>query len=231
MESDGKRVSPGCSRIETGVERTLAEGSAEVEIVLEYSFPGESAEGSPEAMSTHYRGIVDFRSDRATLTAGNTSLLLEGAASYQNMPDGVWTHTHQDVRTGQWTCTHPRWALEVLRQGCRSVEPGNQSDAEIELDRERAAGLTHPGLSPDWRLRASTAFDDAGRLHRIEITMAGSASPDAWMRNTVEFTRFDQAAAHIDLPDNSVHLAGYLGLNSPGEDDTAATDLGDSTPR
>ena len=220
MESDGAVASPGCSCIETGVERTLAEGSAEVEIVLEYSFPGESAEGRREAMSMHYRGTVDFRSDRAALAAGDTSLLLEGAASYQRMPDGMWTHTHQDGRTGQWTCTHPRWALEVLRQGCRSVEPDNQPSVEIELDRDRAAGLTHPGLNPDWQLRASTTFDDAGRLHRIEITMAGSASPDAWMRNTVEFTRFDQAAAHIDLPDNSVHLAGYLSLHSRGQDDS-----------
>jgi hypothetical protein len=231
MESDGAVASPGCSRIETGVERTLAEGSAEVEIVLEYSFPGESAEGRREAMSMHYRGTVDFRSDRAALAAGDTSLLLEGAASYQRMPDGMWTHTHQDGRAGQWTCTHPRWALEVLRQGCRSVEPDNQPSVEIELDRDRAAGLTHPGLNPDWQLRASTTFDDAGRLHRIEITMAGSHSPDAWMRNTVEFTRFDQAPAQIDLPANSVHLAGYLGMNSPTQDDITATDLGDSKPR
>ncbi|MGH3971747.1 MAG: hypothetical protein ACRDS9_00240 [Pseudonocardiaceae bacterium] len=209
----------------------MAEGSAEVDIVLEYSFPGESAEGPPEAMSTHYRGTVDFRSDRASLAAGGTSLLLEGAASYQSMPDGVWTHTHQDGRTGQWTCTHPRWALEVLRQGCRSVEPDNQSDVEIELDHDRAAGLTHPGLNPDWQLRASTAFDDAGRLHRIEITMAGFGSPDAWMRNTVEFTRFDQAAAQIDLPAHSVHLAGYLNIDSPGRHGAAAADLGDSKPR
>lgn len=198
------------------MERTLAEGSAEVEILLEYSFPGESAEDPPETMSTHYRGSVDFRSDRAALTSGHTTLLLQGAASYQNMPDGVWTHTHEDSGTGQWTCTHPRWALEVLRQGCRSVEPDKQSDIEIELDRDPVAGLTHPGLNPDWQLRASTAFDDAGRLHRIEITMAGFASPDAWMRNTVEFTRFDQAAKQIDLPANSVHLAGYLGMDSPG---------------
>lgn len=199
------------------MERTLAEGSAEVEIILEYSFPGESAEGPPEAMSTHYCGTVDFRSDRTSLTAGDTSLLLEGAASYQRMPDGVWTYTHQDGQTGQWTCTHPRWALEILRQGCRSVKPESQSDVEIELDHDRAAGLTHPGLNPDWQLRASTAFDDAGRLHRIEITMADSASPDAWMRNTVEFTRFDQAATKIDLPANSVHLAGYLSMASPGQ--------------
>lgn len=213
MESDGASAGAGCSRIEAGVERTLAEGSAEVEIILEYSFPSESAEGPPRAMSTHYRGTVDFRSDRASLTAGDTLLLLEGAASYQRMPDGVWTHAHQDGRAGQWTCTHPRWVLEVLRQGCRSVEPENQSD--VELDRDRAAGLTHPGLNPDWQLRASTAFDNAGRLHRIEVTMAGSATPDAWMRNTVEFIRFDQAAAQIDLPDNSVHLAGYLSMASP----------------
>lgn len=91
--------------------------------------------------------------------------------------------------------------------------PGNQS--EVELDRDHAAGLTHPGLNPDWQLRASTAFDDAGRLHRIEITMEGSANPDAWMRNTVEFVRFVQAATQIDLPDNRVHLAGYLSMASP----------------
>lgn len=195
----------------------MAEGSAEVEIVLEYNFPGESAESPPEAMSTHYRGTIDFRSDRASLKAGDTSLLLEGAATYQNMPDGVWTYTHQKGRTGQWTCTHPRWALEVIRQGCRFAEPDSLSDVEVALDRDRAAGLTHPGLNPDWQLRANTAFDDAGRLSRIEITMAGSASPDAWMRNTVEFTRFDQTGAQIDLPDNSVPLAGYLGMDSPGQ--------------
>lgn len=223
---------PGRSRIGAGVERTLAEGSAEVEIVLEYSFPGEHAEGSlPEAMSTHYRGVVDFRSDRASLAGGDTSLLLEGAATYQRMPDGVWTYTHQVGRTGQWTCTHPRWALEVLRQACRSAEPDSQTDVEVELDRDRVAEVTHPGLNPDWQLRASTAFDDAGRLRRIEITMAGSASPDAWMRNTVDFTRFDQAATQIDLPDNSVHLAGYLRLDSPSQDDTAAADLGDQRRR
>ncbi len=216
MESDGAAASSGCSRIDAGVERTLAEGSAEVEIVLEYSFPGESAEGPPEAMSTLYRGTVDFRSDRASLTSGDTSLLLEGAATYQSMSDGVWTYTHQEGRTGQWTCTHPRWALEVLRHGCRFAEPDSLSDVEVALDHHRAAGLTHPGLNPDWRLRANTAFDDAGRLSRIEITMAGSASPDAWMRNTVEFTRFDQAGAQISLPDNSVPLAGYLGMDSSG---------------
>jgi hypothetical protein len=59
MESDGASAGSGCSRIEAGVERTLAEGSAEVEIILEYSFPGESAKGPPEVMSTHYRG--DYR--------------------------------------------------------------------------------------------------------------------------------------------------------------------------
>ncbi|MGH4009084.1 MAG: hypothetical protein ACRDTH_13175 [Pseudonocardiaceae bacterium] len=211
MDRDGTAAGSECSRIGAGVERTLAEGSAEVEVVLEYSFPGEPAEDSqPEAMSTHYRGVVDFRSDRASLASGNTSLLLDGAATYQRMPDGVWTYTHQAGRTGQWTCTHPRWALEILRQACRSAGPGSQADVEVELDRDRAADVTHPGLNHDWQVRASTAFDDAGRLRRIEITMAGSASPDAWMRNTVEFTRFDQAAAHIDLPDHSVHLAGYL---------------------
>ncbi|MGH3882756.1 MAG: hypothetical protein ACRDSI_10775 [Pseudonocardiaceae bacterium] len=230
MERDGAVA--GFSRIGAGVERTLAEGSAEVEIDLEYSFPGEPAEGSlPAAMSTHYRGVVDFRSDRASLADGDMSLLLEGAATYQRMPDGVWTHTHQAGRTGQWTCTHPRWALEVLRQACRSDEPDSRADVEVELDRDRAADVTHPGLNPDWQVRASTAFDDAGRLRRIEITMAGSASPDAWMRNTVEFTRFDQAAARIDLPDNSVHLAGYLRSASPGQDDTAAADLGDKRRR
>lgn len=211
MAGDRPLAGSGCSRIAAGVERTLAEGSAEVEIVLEHRFPGEPAEdGMPAAMSTHYRGVVDFRSDRVSLTGGDTSLILMGATTYQRMPDGVWTHTHQTSLTGQWTCTHPRWALEVLRQGCRSVKPDNRSDVEIELDHDRAAGLTHPGLNPDWQLRAETAFDDSGRLRRIEITMAGSASPDAWMRSTVEFTRFDQAAAQIDLPDNSVNLAGYL---------------------
>lgn len=169
----------------------------------------------PAAMSTHYRGVIDFRSDRASLASGATSLVLEGASTYQSMSDGVWTHTHQTSLTGQWTCTHPRWALEVLRQGCRSAEPDNRPDVEVELDHERAAGLTHPGLNPGWQLCAGTAFDDSGRLRRIEITMADSASPDTWMRSTVEFTRFDQAAAQIDLPDNSVNLAGYL-TDSPG---------------
>ncbi len=208
----------GCARIAAGVERTLAQGSAAVEVRLEYSIPGEPAEGRPpETMSRHYSGVVDFRSDRASLTGGDTSLLLDGAATYQSMPDGVWTHTHQAGRTGQWTCTHPRWALEVLRQGCLSAEPDSRSDAQVELDCDLAAGLTHPGLNPDWLLRASTTFDDAGRLRRIDITMAGSASPDAWMRNTVEFTRFDQAAAQIDLPVGSVALAAYLSTASPGQ--------------
>lgn len=217
MEADAPVPRSGCSRIAAGVERTLAEGSAEVEIVLEYTFPDQLDEGPAEAMSTHYRGVVDFRSDRASLASGEMSLLLEGAASYQSMPDGVWTHSHQAGRTGQWTCTHPRWALEVLRQGCRSAEPDERSDVEVALDRDRAAGLTHPGLNPDWQLRASTAFDDAGRLCRIEVTMAGSANPDAWMRNTVEFIRFDRAAVQIDLPDSSVALASYLRTASPNQ--------------
>ncbi|MGH3781973.1 MAG: hypothetical protein ACRDRO_15470 [Pseudonocardiaceae bacterium] len=195
--------------------RTLAEGSAEVDIVLEYSFPGNPAGQPPETMSTHYRGVVDFRSDRASLASGDTSLVLDGATSYQSMPDGVWTHSHQTGQTGQWTCTHPRWALEVLRQGCRSAEPDSRAELEVEVDRDRAAGLTHPGLNPDWQLRASTALDDDGRLRRIEVTMAGSSTPDAWMRNTVEFTRFDQAAAQIDLPDDSVTLAAYLRPAAP----------------
>ncbi|MGH3696029.1 MAG: hypothetical protein ACRDRX_18905 [Pseudonocardiaceae bacterium] len=211
MKPDTPVPGSECSRIAAGVERTLAEGSAEVEIALEYTFPDEAAEESlGEAMSTHYRGVVDFRSDRVSLASGEMSLMLEGAASYQSMPDGVWTHSHEAGQAGQWTCTHPRWALEVLRQGCRSAEPDSRSDVEVELDRDRAAGLTHPGLNPDWQLRASTAFDDAGRLRRIEVTMAGSANPDAWMRNTVEFIRFDRAAVRIDLPVNSVALASYL---------------------
>ena len=74
----------------------------------------------------------------------------------------------------------------------------------------RASDLTHPGLNPDWQLRARTAFDDDGRLCRVEIMMAGSASPDTSMRTTVEFTRFDQAAAQIDVPLESVDLPGYL---------------------
>ncbi|MGH3547535.1 MAG: hypothetical protein ACRDQU_05325 [Pseudonocardiaceae bacterium] len=197
------------------MERTLAEGSAEVDIVLEYSFPGDATGQLPETMSTHYRGVVDFRSDRAALASGDTSLVLDGATSYQSMPDGVWTYTHQTDQTGQWTCTHPRWALEVLRQGCRSTEPDNRADLAVEVDRDRAAGLTHPGLNPDWQLRASTAFDDDGRLRRIEVTMAGASTPDAWMRNTVEFIRFDQAAAQIDLPEDSVALAAYLRPAAP----------------
>jgi hypothetical protein len=215
MDRDGAEGGAGCSRIEAGVQRTLAEGSGEVEVVLEYSFPseaGKSGEG-PEARSTRYRGVVDFRSDRVSLASGNTVLLLEGAAAYQRMPDGVWTHT-QGGLPGQWTCTHPRWALEILRQGCRSAEQEGQPDVTVELDRDRAAGLTHPGLNPDWRLRAGTAFDDAGRLRRIEVTMAGSASPDAWMRSTVEFIRFDQDSAQIDLPKDSVALSTYLGQAS-----------------
>jgi hypothetical protein len=40
--------------------------------------------------------------------------------------------------------------------------------------------------------------------------MTGCASPDTSMRTTVEFTRFDQAAAQIDLPLESVDLTGYL---------------------
>ncbi|HET9256181.1 MAG TPA: hypothetical protein VFO16_13405, partial [Pseudonocardiaceae bacterium] len=59
-------------------------------------------------------------------------------------------------------------------------------------------------------------FDDADRLRRIQVTMAGSASPDAWMRNTVEFTRFDQAPARIGLPEGSVMLTTYLGKAAPG---------------
>ncbi len=218
MKADAPVPRSGCSRIAAGVERTLAEGSAEVEIVLEYMFPDLPAEGQlPEAMVTHYRGVVDFHSDRASLASGDMSLLLEGAASYQSMRDGVWTHSHQVGQDRQWTCTHPRWALEVLRQGCQSAGPEGQSDVEVELDRDRAAGLTHPGLNPDWQLRASTAFDDAGRLRRIEVTMAGSANPDAWMRNTVEFIRFDRAAVQIDLPENSVALAAYLRAASPSQ--------------
>ncbi len=218
MNAEAPVAGSGCSRIAAGVERTLAEGSAEVEIVLAYTFPDDPGQGPlPEAMSTHYRGVVDFRSDRASLASGDMSLLLEGAASYQSMPDGVWTHSHQVGQDQQWTCTHPRWALEVLRQGCRSAEPEGRSDVEVELDRDRAAGLTHPGLNSDWQLRASTAFDDAGRLRRIEVTMAGSANPDAWMRNTVEFIRFDRAAVQIDLPEDSVALAAYLDMASPGQ--------------
>lgn len=217
MTADAPVPRSGCSRIAAGVERTLEEGSAEVAIVLEYTFPDQSDEGPAEAMSTHYRGVVDFRSDRASLASGDMSLLLVGAASYQSMPDGVWTHSHEAGQTGQWTCTHPRWALEILRQGCRSAQPEEPSDIEVELDRDRAAGLTHPGLNPDWQLRASTAFDDAGRLRRIEVTMAGSANPDAWMRNTVEFISFDQAAVQIDLPDRSVALAAYLRTAPPSQ--------------
>jgi xanthine dehydrogenase molybdopterin-binding subunit B len=83
----------------------------------------------------------------------------------------------------------------------------------VDLDRDRAADLTHPGLNPDWQLRGRTAFDDDGRLRRVEIMMAGSASPETSMRATVEFIRFDQAAAQIDLPLESVDLTGYL--NAP----------------
>ena len=211
MNADALVPGSGCSRIAAGVERTLAEGSAEVAVVLEYTFPDDPDQGPlPEAMSTHYRGVVDFRSDRASLVSGDTSLLLAGAGSYQSMPDGVWTHSHQLGQDRQWTCTHPRWALEVLRQGCRSAEPEGRGEIQVALDRDRAAELTHPGLNPDWRLRASTTFDEVGRLSRIEIIMAGSANPDAWMRNTVEFIRFDRAAVQIDLPENSVALAAYL---------------------
>jgi hypothetical protein len=171
MNADALVPRSGCSRIAAGVERTLAEGSAEVEIVLEYTFPDDPDQGPlPEAMSTHYRGVVDFRSDRTSLASGDTSLLLEGAGSYQSMPDGVWTHSHQVGQDRQWTCTHPRWALEVLRQGCRSAEPDGQA-----------------------------------------------ANPDAWMRNTVEFIRFDRAAVQIDLPRNSVALAAYLRAASPSQ--------------
>jgi hypothetical protein len=218
MNADALVPGSGCARIAAGVERTLAAGSAELEIVLEYTFPDDPTQGPlPEAMSTHYRGVVDFRSDRASLASGDMSLLLAGAASYQSMPDGVWTHSHQVGQDRQWTCTHPRWALEVLRQCCRSAEPEGRSEIAVELDRDRAAELTHPGLNPDWQLRASATFDEAGQLSRIEITMAGSANPDAWMRNTVEFTRFDRTAVQIDLPENSVALAAYLRAASPSQ--------------
>ncbi|MPZ66284.1 MAG: hypothetical protein GEU83_12480 [Pseudonocardiaceae bacterium] len=207
----------GCSRITAGVDRTLAEGSADVDVVIEYSLPAEPADGPvPTAMSTRCRGVVDFGSDRATLTSDYTSLMLDGSVRYQAIPGGRWTH--QAGRAGQWDSAHPRWALEVLRAGCRSAEPVSGPDVVAELDRDRAADLTPQGLSPDWQtLRASTTFDDAGRLHRVEITMTGSARPDAWMSIAAEFTGFNQAAAQIDVPADSVDLADYLGPGSLGQ--------------
>ncbi len=216
MAADETVPEAGCSRIAAGVERTLAEGSADVDVVIEYNLPAEPADGPlPSAMSTRCRGVVDFGSDRATLTSDYTSLMLDGSVRYQAIPGGRWTH--QAGRAGQWDSAHPRWALEVLQAGCRSAEPGSGPDVVVELDRDRAADLTLPGLSPDWQtLRAITAFDDAGRLRRVEVTMTGSASPDAWMCITAEFTRFDQAEAQIDVPAESVDLAEYLGPGSPG---------------
>jgi hypothetical protein len=213
MTVDGPAPQSECAHIAAGVARTVAEGCAEVAVLLEYSFPGEAADDAlPAEMSLQYRGVVDFRSDRASLADASTSLILDGSVTYQKMPDGVWTHTRHAQRAGHWTPTHPRWALEVLRQGCRSAAPDGEPDV-VELDRDRAADLTHPGLNPDWQLRGRTAFDDDGRLRRVEIMMAGSASPETSMRATVEFIRFDQAAAQIDLPLESVDLTGYL--NAP----------------
>ena len=217
MTVDGPAPQSQCAHIAAGVARTVAEGSAEVTVLLEYSFPDETpGDAMPAEMSSQYGGVVDFRSDRASLTGASTSLVLDGSVTYQKMPDGVWTHTRHAQRAGHWTPTHPRWALEVLRQCCRSAAPGGEPDV-VELDRDRAADLTHPGLNPDWQLRARPAFDDNGRLRRVEIMMAGSASPDTSMRTTVEFTRFDQTAAQIDLPLESVDLAGYLDAPSLGQ--------------
>jgi hypothetical protein len=210
MTGDEPAPQPECTDIAAGVARTVAEGSAEVVVLLEYSFPGETADDAlPAEMSSQYRGVVDFRSDRASLTDASTSLILDGSVTYQKMPDGVWTHTRHAQRAGHWTPTHPRWALEVLRQGCRSAAPDGEPNV-VEIDRDRAADVTHPGLNPDWKLRARTAFDGDGRLRRVEIMMAGSARPDTSMRTTVEFARFDQAAVQIDLPLESVDLTGYF---------------------
>ncbi len=214
MAVDEAAPSSGCSWIAAGVQRTVAEGSADVDVVIEYSLPAEPADGSvPAAMSTRCRGIVDFRSDRAVLTSDFTALMLDGPVRYQAIPGGRWTH--QTGRAGQWDAAHPRWALEALREGCRSAEPVSGPDVVVELDRDRVADLTPQGLSPDWQtLRATAAVDDAGRVRRVEINMTGSASPGAWMRITAEFTAFDQAAAQIDVPADSVDLADYLGSGS-----------------
>ncbi|HZS20076.1 MAG TPA: hypothetical protein VFA63_03705, partial [Pseudonocardiaceae bacterium] len=111
MMVDGPAPQSQCAHIAAGVARTVAEGSAEVAVLLEYSFPDEAAgDALPAEMSSQYRGVVDFRSDRASLTGASTSLVLDGSVTYQKMPDGVWTHTRHAQRAGHWTPTHPRWA-------------------------------------------------------------------------------------------------------------------------
>ncbi len=201
---------PGCARIAAGVERTLAEGGAEVVVTLEYDFPAEPGDGPiPSGVSTRLHGVIDFGADRTRLTDGEQSLVCDGPTCYQAAPGGQWTH--QAGRAGQWHSTHPRWALEALRQACQSAEPVSGAEDASELAREVVAALTFPGLARDWRhLRATTVVDDAGRVSQIEITAAGTDSPGAWMRTAVDFTSFDRAPAQIDLPASSIDPAEYL---------------------
>lgn len=106
---------------------------------------------------------------------------------------------------------HPRWALEVLRGACRSVELVGHAEFRLELDQETVAGLTCLGLSPDWRqFQATTIVDDAGRLSQIDVNATGTDRPDAWLHIAVEFTSFDQRRAQIDLPTGSIDLADYV---------------------
>lgn len=135
---------------------------------------GEAASDLPPERP-RAEGVIDFESDRCALgppTFGPAERQTLGRdVDFKQLEDGRWVRSQPDH--GQWPLFHPRWLLEALRSGSRSIasRPAETGAVDLVFEPGRIAALAGTNVEPGgWSDFTGTArWDSEGRITWVEI--------------------------------------------------------------
>jgi hypothetical protein len=168
-------VSPDLSEdVAHAVQRTLEARTARVVVSWWMESEGDAASDLPPERP-RAEGVVDFETDRCalelpTVVSGGRQALGRDV-DFGQLEDGRWVRWQ--AKDDQWPVFHPRWLLEALRSGSRSVAPraGEREAVDLVFDPGRIAALAGFAIGPgEWCEFTGTArWDSEDRISWVEV--------------------------------------------------------------
>lgn len=203
--------------IEVAVQRTVR-GSALVTVRSVLLVDRAGIEGDIDGV---LYGVIDFASDRCRLDSdkqrvldGRGTLVLAGAASYQQLDDGRWTYMQGPL--GPRGLMHPRTFLEALRLAFRTATAGAENQLVVELDRDTLNGIVDAGVADGVSVRALVACDDHGRIARVSLDLTDGEDSTPYLHLILDLEQSDGAVS-IELPPAELTISARARIDEPGQ--------------